>query len=132
MHTMSGQQFDEVIPFIALAKVVAADTTTLKQVFGGTPNGTRLDAILVASDDTVDRVLDVWLVKSAVNYLLGSATIPAGTGTAGTKSLDLLAEVLPTPIVGIWLDSSVLLDVACETTVTAAKTIHITALGGVT
>ena len=122
--------FQEAQPIASGTTFAAADTTVAKTVTGSPVGYYRIDQIVVCSNDTVAQVIDIFYRSGSTNYLLGSVSIPAGTGTAGTKGIDALAAVLPTTMTGIVVHSGDQIFAGMEATISAAKTVTVTAFGG--
>ncbi len=124
------QSFTETQPIAQATTFTSADTTVAKsiEVNQGVPN--RVDEIVITSDDTAAIVVDVFLRTSATNTLLGSVTVPAGSGHAGVKPVLFFESLAFTNFNGINLTGAQSLQAACEATMTAAKTMVITVLGG--
>lgn len=77
---------------VGVAKIVTADTTTLKTILTAGANGTLIDSILVSSDDSSTRDFQLWTTLSAVDYLLATVSIPANSGFSGSVSLVSLLD----------------------------------------
>jgi hypothetical protein len=116
--------------------ILPADTTTKKTVATAGASGTKVVGLIVTSTDTAARVVQLFLTRSATNYLLGAWTIPAlagSDGSAGTQDLLNIFSGLPRDADGqryFYLESGDTLTVATTTTVTAAKEIDVFALFG--
>lgn len=118
------------------ATIVAADTTALKTVYTGATNDSIVKALQVVSDDTSARVLNVYINNGSTDFLLGSVNVPLASGTNGTAAaVDLLGGTLlpglPYDANGkrvLPLPAAYVLKVSCQTTVTAAKTVTVTAM----
>jgi len=93
---MGLQVFDERFPSLSGVQIVAADTTTLKQLVSvGQPGGLLIDAILLSNTDGIDHNVDFWFTLSAVNYGIGSIKVPAGAGKAGVAAVDAVPWLYP-------------------------------------
>ena len=126
---------------VGVSKIVTADTTTLKTVFTAGANGSLIDSILVSSDDTSSRDLQIWTTISSVDYLLATISIPANAGfTSGASIISILDHVRFGSTTGLQildpngnkllrLKAGEILKVKVLITVTAAKTIYIRASG---
>ena len=56
-------------------------------------NGTRIDSISATSDDTVDAILTIYHSDGTTDFILGTLTVSAGSGTDGsTPSVDILNQ----------------------------------------
>lgn len=113
------------------------DGTTLAALITPGSNGTRVMQIAAATDDGSDVDLDVFLTISAVDYRIGSVTIPAGTGTSGDGGISVLdnlaaaKNILGTgaPVNVLDLANGDVLKVAPSSAVTSTKTLWIYATG---
>lgn len=119
------------------AKIVNADGTAKKAIVTPVAAGTRLKSLIVTSDDTVQRTLQLVKSVGGVDYILGEVDIPIGAGTDGaTNAVDFFAGTrlrgLQTDGISKWLDiaSGTTLSLQSKVAVTAAKTIYIAGEGG--
>ena len=118
-------------------KIVPADTTTLKTLITGGTNGTKIEAINVASDDTASKNLQLYLNDGTTDYLLTWVAIAATSGF--TTSVPSVAPLQSTQFPLNYFDSNGnkvffiksgwSLKIAVSATMTTAKTMHITAIG---
>jgi hypothetical protein len=119
-------------------KIVNADGTGLKSLSVAPPAaGTRVKSLIVASDDTVARVLQLVKTIGGVAYILGEVDIPIGAGTDGlTAAVDVYAapriKGLQTDGIVKWIDvaNGDLLGLQAKVAITAGKTIYVSAEGG--
>lgn len=117
---------------------VAADTTTKKTLVTAGASGTKVVSIGAATDETANRDVQLFRFVGGVSYLIGTVQVPLGAGnTNAVPSVDLMNAVamphLPTDNDGqhyLLLGAGEVLQVAMAATVTAAKTVHISAQGG--
>ncbi len=107
--------------------IVNADSTNKKTVMTAGENGTRLDSLHICSDDTAPVNLDFYATVSGVDYFIGRVQIPAGAGYGlpWQEGLATLNDSL-----SMVLAAGVVLKVATNAAVTAAKTVTIVAFGG--
>lgn len=123
---------------VGVAKIVNADASGQKDVFTAGATGSKLVALVATSDDTTARVLQLSVLRSGVNYVIGTVNVPIAAGTDGTVvAVDLFNR---TQLPGLPLDNDGQhylllmngdkLQVKCLTTVTAAKIVAIVAQGG--
>lgn len=114
-----------------------SDTTTPKLVFTAGSDDSDVKALIASTNDTAAVNLQVYLTRSAVNYLLGTINVPIASGTNGTApAVDLLNASgmagLPLDAVGkryIPMKTGDTLLVGCLATMTTAKTTWVSALG---
>lgn len=117
-------------------QILPADTTTLKTVVTGGASGTKVTSLLLSSTDTADKVVQLWLTRSGVSYLLGTVAVPLSSGTtAAILSINAFSTTvipgLPTDNDGqryLLLKSADKLEVAVTVTLTAAKVINAVAV----
>lgn len=119
------------------ARVLNADATNLVTVLTPGTSGSRLKSLNCSSDDTVIRVLQLWITAASVDYLLGEVTIPVGAGSDGTstgavtKPVRLLNPAdfpfLQSNGVNFFLDLAAgsVLKAKVKTTVTSGKALHL-------
>ena len=113
------------------AKIVPADTTTLKTLYTAGTNDAIVKAINVQSTDTAARVVQLWVNDGATDFLIGSVNIPLRSGDNGTAAtIDLLGGTLmpslPYDASGkriLTLPAGYILKVNSQATVTSAKEI---------
>lgn len=123
-------------PKAGLAQILPADTTTKKTLLTAGASGMKVTAVNVASTDTANRILQMWIVRAAVNFLQQTQTITALAGNDGVVApINMFTNWpgLPTDNDGqkyLLMESGDTLQVATTTTVTAAKEVDITAVAG--
>jgi hypothetical protein len=123
-------------PKITPISILPADTTTKKTVCTAGSSGAKVVALLVTSTDSSNRVVQLYLTRSATDYLLGAYNIIAlagSDGATGTQNLLTIVAGLPRDNDGqryLFLESGDTLTVATTTTVTAAKEIDVFAIFG--
>lgn len=122
-------------PKVSMTTIANGDGTTAKTLVTAGSNGTKVVALQICSDDTSARVVQIGVTRSATFTLLGSVNVPTLAGTDGTTpavnghSL-VYNPGLPLDNDGetyIFLQSGDTLQVKTTTTVTAAKTVSLTA-----
>lgn len=122
----------------SVAQILPADTTSLKTLVTADADGTRIDNILITSTDTAARDLQFVVTISAVDYVVGTLSVPANSGfTNAVVTLNVLGNAqfaaLSTDVNGnkvLFLGTGAVLKVKSLTTVTAAKVISIIAQCG--
>src|SRR5258708_5947866 len=83
--------------------LTSADTTVPKLCFTAGTNDSDVKSIIATTTDSAAVNLTLWVTRSAVDYLLGTANIPITAGDTGAiASVDILAAAL---IPGLPLDS---------------------------
>lgn len=121
-----------------IGQILPADTTTNKTIATGGTNGTRINSINISSTDTSNRTVNIYITISGTSYLLTTLSIPLSSGNAATTvPIDLLRHLQAGPLAydangnkELTLQANATLDMACTTTVTAAKAITAIAFGG--
>jgi hypothetical protein len=120
-------------------QILPADASNLKTIATGGANGTKIVGLMVTSSDTAARDVTWGITTSAVFFPLGTVTIPITSGQVNSAAAVNLMDLTKTP--GLPLDgdgnpfvflssASDTLQIKALTTVTAAKEIDITAIGG--
>lgn len=133
---MSSTPAFAVVPRAGLTQIANADASNQKDVLTAGTSGTKISALMASSDDTSARVVQVSILRGATNYVLGSASVPAASGTDGsTAGIDLLKSLLlpglPFDADGqkyVFLESGDKLQVKSLATVTSDKLIHVVAV----
>jgi hypothetical protein len=90
---MSLQVFDGAAPLLQTKHFLAADTTARVDMGYAPLPHCLVTNILLANEDTIAHVVDVWQKSSANYFLLGSVSVPAGAGFAGVPTVDLIATM---------------------------------------
>lgn len=113
-------------------QILPADTTSKKTLFTAGASGGRVHSVSVASDDTAAHDLQVWSSIGGTDYLVGTVSIPAGSGnTSGVPQVNVLAALvsLLDPS-GYWvLKAAEVIKISVPVAITAAKTLHASARG---
>lgn len=126
---MSLQVFDELTPTLDELLIENGDGTALQALTSSAPaRGARIDGILLLSDDTVSR--DVEIALHATGTPLCQVSVPAGTGFAGVAPIDVVALLPGVFVGGLVLAAGQYLDARTTGTVTAAKKVIVVAMGG--
>ena len=107
---------------------------TKKTVFtAAASEGSLLTALAVTSSDTSDRVFNLYLNDGSTDFLIGSKSVSAATGTAAAPSLNFMADTITFPFLspdGLLVPYGWAVKLENVTQVTAAKTVTFVALGG--
>jgi hypothetical protein len=120
-----------------VAQVLPADASGKKTLVTGATNGTKVEAIMVASTDTSARDLQLILTISSVDYVLTTVSIPLTAGFINSApSIDILRNAqfpgLAYDANGnkvLYVASGAVLSVKTLTTVTAAKEVDVFGYG---
>jgi hypothetical protein len=118
--------------------IVAADASAQKVVCTAGANGSKVIGLILCSDDTSARVIQMVIKRGGTSILIGSVNVPTLSGTDGAApSVNAIGGVympgLPIDSDGnefILLESGDTLEIKSLTTVTAAKTISATCIFG--
>jgi hypothetical protein len=121
-----------------VAQILPADTTTLKTLYTGGANGSRLEHLSCTSTDTAARDLAFYLTVSGVDYLLATLNVPINAGnTNAIYPVDIFTHPafswLPIDANGnryMYIASGAVLKVKALVTITAAKAIQFNVFGG--
>jgi hypothetical protein len=103
-----------------------ADTTTKKTLVTAGTNGSKIAALIVTSTDTAARILQLWLTRSAVSYLIGSVEITIASGSDGTTPSVNLLNTTAIPGLPIDSDGQPYLFIAGADTLQASVTVTVT------
>lgn len=121
-----------------VAQILPADASNVKTLVTGATNGTKIEAITVASTDGTARDVQLVMTISSVVYVLTTVSIPGTSGSANSApSIDILRNAqwpgLSYDSNGnkiLYVASGSVLGIKSLTTVTTAKEIDILAIGG--
>jgi len=115
-----------------LVQFTSADTTNEKDVFTAGGNGSKVEHIMVASTDTSDRDLLIYISVGAGDFLFGTVKIPANSGNTNLlPAVALLASSqMPwnTDAQGnkyLYVSGGNKIRMAMGTTITAAKEVNV-------
>lgn len=119
-------------PKRGMAQILNATASALVAVVTAGASGSKVVSLIVTSDDSADRIVQLFITRGGVDYLLGSYTIPDLSGTNGVTdpAVNMFTYIngLPRDNDGqayLLLESGDVLKAKSTTTVTAAKTISI-------
>jgi hypothetical protein len=119
----------ELVPTDACVTIVPADASTLKTVQTAGSNGSRVDSIMISSNDTSAVNLAFYITLGGVDYYIGNVNVPIGAGYTTVTRVDGMTTLAP--LLGyLALAPSAILKANAVATVTAAKTVTIVAMGG--
>lgn len=115
----------------------SADASALKVIFTAGADDSDLRTLLACTDDTAAINLKLYITRSGVDYLIATVNIPTLSGTNGAApAIDLLNATafaaLPFDNTGkriLPLKTGDVLKGACLVTMTAAKTLWVSAIG---
>jgi hypothetical protein len=120
-------------PKLGLVQIVNADSTNWKTVYTAAA-AAKLVSVGACSDDSSSRVIQVSILRSATNYIIGAVSVPTLAGTDGsTAAVDLIGSLspqLPLDTDGqhyLLLHSGDVVQVKATASVTSGKIVHVTA-----
>lgn len=111
-----------------------ADGTTAAVLYTAGVNGAIIDSIAVTTDDTSDVTLVLKINDGSNDFTIGEVVILDGAGTNGTDPAQNLLSSTALPFLqsggGLALGPNFVLKIGAKTAITAAKVVHLVALGG--
>lgn len=120
----------ELTPINAGITIVNADSTNLKTILTAGADGTRIDGILVSSNDTAAVNLAFYINDGVSDLYIGNVVVAIGSGYTTVVRVDALATLRPASINALILGAGYVLKANAVVAVTAAKTVTIVAVGG--
>ncbi len=115
-------------------QILPADTTTLKTLYTGGANGSKVESILLTNTDTVAAyAIQFSVTISAVTYLLGTVNVPISSGNTiiapainalQSANLPLSFDAFGNPY--LYLASGAVLKINSLTTVNTGKIVSAT------
>jgi len=121
---------DERAPYVVNTHFAPVDGTAAKPITTTATAAVRIDAITATNSDGIAHQVTLTLNDTIARLPLGSVSIPAGQGTNGTPSLDILAGSLPATVVGVVLPPGAALWLVMSVAIVAPNGVDIIALGG--
>jgi hypothetical protein len=123
----------------SVVTILPADTTTLKTLYTGGTNGSKVENIVVTNtDSTAAYVVQIYITISSTNYLIGTINVPLSSGnTTSAPGINVISNSNvgtfardPNGNAYIYVANGAVLKVASTTTVTTAKALTFYAQGG--
>lgn len=74
-------------PKTPAARLQNADATAFVTIYTAPATGAKIEALSIASDDTVDVTLQFAITISSVDYVIGEVVVPDGSGTNGVDKV---------------------------------------------
>lgn len=108
-----------------------SDSTDKITIFTAGSNGTRLDTVSVATTDTSNVQLNLWLTDGTTEIELDAVVITAGYGTdAINRAVDVLSLLSAAKADGdgvrqMWLKTGCILKAAANAAVTSNKYVYV-------
>jgi len=128
---MGLQTFDERTILAAVKLVAPADGTGAVALLPVHSSDRRVDTIIATNRDTIAHVVTLTLNNGATTIILGSVSLAAGAGTAGTPAVDVLAACLPATVVGLLLVPADNLLVTMAVAIQATFDVGFKVIGGI-
>jgi len=120
----------ELTPINKGVQIVPADTTDKKTILTAGTYGTRVDSIIITSDDTSAVSLAFYIHDGVTDFHIGTVSVPIGSGYTTVVKVDGISTLAPANQAFIQLAPGYLLKCNAVATVTADKTVNIVAIGG--
>lgn len=117
-------------------RIANADTTTIKTLVTPPTNGSKVVAVLLTSDDTSSKDVQLVVTKGGVDYPIGTINMPITAGTiAATSAVNGLdvSKIAGLPLDRdgqryLLLESGAVLGIKALTTLTSGKFINAVAI----
>ena len=126
-----------VFPNVLQNVVYSLTSTSLVSIYTAPANGARIDSLNFTSTDTSNRDLSIYITVSGTDYLIGTISILANSGTISTvpAKAGLNDANLALPINDPYSNRVIILKGAAElkiqaTALAGGKTITVTGLAG--
>ena len=107
----------------------SGDTTTKKTIATGGADGSRVDSIMVSSDDTAAVNLAFYLNDGSTDYYIGNVNVPIGSGYTTVARVEAMQTLGPQTGY-LFVPNGWTLKCNCVATMTAAKICTVVASGG--
>jgi len=72
------------LPKCGLAQILNADALSRKTLITAGADGNKVTAISMSNNDTFDRLIQIWLARSGVFYLLNTVNVATNSGGVAT------------------------------------------------
>lgn len=131
--------FPQVISNFTPARILPADTTTQKTIVTAGANGAKVESIIIHSTDTAAKDVVLVMTVSAVDYPIGTISIPANSGnTNALPPISFFKHANITDVLNIdgngnrylYLAAGAILKVNVTATLTASKVMSFIPQGG--
>jgi hypothetical protein len=119
----------ELVPTDKGAQFAIGDTTTKKTIQTGGTNGTRIDSIMVSTNDTTAVNLAFYINDGSTDFYIGNVVVAIGSGYTTVARVDAMATLSPR-LGYLVLPSGYILKANCVATMTTAKVTDVVAMGG--
>ena len=112
------------------AQFTDGDASTKKLICTAGTNGTRIDGLLISSNDTAAIDLEFYIYDGTTYHYIGYVNVPIGAGYPSVARVDGIVTLAPTNLKYIDFPSGSALYAACAATMTTAKTCDVVPQGG--
>jgi hypothetical protein len=126
---MGLSQFDETIGTVKQYPLAPADGIVVQDLWDTAPYQSRIDVIVAGNSDVIPHVVRFYYSTGGTTTLLGSVSVPAGAGTLGTPTVDMLAAFPVGLQAGMLMPPGTILQVQNEVVAGAATAVDVTAFG---
>ena len=109
---------------------VNADSTNKKTILTAGAEGTRIDSIIICSDDTSVVNLAFYIGNGSADLYIGNVNMPIGSGYTTVAKVDAISTLKPTYLNFLVLHHGYTLKANAVVVITAAKTVTVTVIGG--
>jgi hypothetical protein len=123
-------RYAEVFPIYARAAITQASGTNPVQSTPECDYPHRFDLVLAHSSAAADRDVRLSAYVAAVDYYLGTVTVPAGSGFTTVPAVDLVAALIEPPNDGIVLPGGAVLRASLSSALGAGETLTLICAGG--
>ena len=120
----------ELTPVNKGAQFTSTDTTTKKTLLTAGTNGTRIDAILVSTNDTSAVNLAFYINDGSTDFYIGNLTVPLGSGYTTVARVDGIGTIGAPSVGALIMPSGYLLKANCVATMTTTKVTDVMIVGG--
>lgn len=117
-------------PVNAGVQLTSANTTAKVTILTAGANGTRIDGILVSTNDTTAVNLAFYVGDGTTDHYIGNVLVPIGSGYTTVVRVDAMTILQPVNVPALILLAGYTLKCNAVTTMTAVKVADIVAMGG--
>ena len=115
--------------------ILPADTTVDQDLVTAGADGASVTNLTATTTDTSAVIVVIKVNDGTTDLIIGEVTVPIGSGTNGTAPTKNLLDAIAMPGVlqedgSLLLGATAILSVAAKSTITTAKTLDISAVGG--
>lgn len=124
------------LPKLGLAQILNADGASRKTLVTAGADGNKIVGISASSTDSLDRLIQFWVLRGGVFFLLNTVSLLANSGFVGTSPpINVFTNWGSLPVDNdgqayLYLESGDVLSVASTTSVVSLKELDIFAVHG--